>query len=270
MSRVQSGLRWSRTPERCSSIRRPPPRGRNRPCRAQRSGPESDSSSNRPPSGPRSQRATGIPKPFLGRLQDRRGQAVPPRPASGTAWFRPLAVFVRRRQPLRSDVDQGRRRGTGRGPPGRTPCSRGRPSPGCPRAGTCPDRVASERASGSPPGQEPGATSGARPRRRSLRAGRPARSGRSPRPRTTRASADAPGPSARRPPEELLELEVEADVAVVDRQPTDRRARQRSGRARQAAKSRAAPRPRTWGSRPAARRRRRRPGRPSPPRERTG
>ena len=58
-------------------------------------------------------------------------------------------------------------------------------------------------------------------------AGRRSRAARISAPRTIPASVDAPGQRARQRPEKLLELEIEADIAVIDRQAADRRAGER-------------------------------------------
>ena len=100
---VQSGLRWSRTPARCSRDPAGDLVGRNRPCRSQPVAARAGRSSKRA-SGPRSQRATGMPKPFLGRSRIDAGQ-----PTRDRRLEQPLgpppAVLESRRQPL-DRVDQ--------------------------------------------------------------------------------------------------------------------------------------------------------------------
>ena len=248
------------------SIRRATSSGRNKPLAPEPIRARSESISGA--SGPRSQRATGMPNPFLGRSRIEAGSLSDRRPLQEPLGLSPRPYLYE--EGNAGSNRRARRRGTAPGLPARRPCSPGRPWRGCRRAGRYPDTSGATESTGRRRRRARRPGPGARPRRRTL-GDRPG-PGRSPDPRERPEPAlMGQGRGLARPPEELLELEVEADVAVVDRQLADRRAGQRTGRAGELAETRPRPaRPRRSGSRPVARRRRRRRGRRSLPPGRTG
>ena len=199
--RVQSGLRWSRTPAWCSPTRRATSSGGTTPGGQAVRGPRSRRSKGA--SGPRSQRATGMPNPLLGPAQGSPRGAYPGRPLQATAWSDGPAVFEPRRAAPAISVHQS---GVQERSPHLQPAGHARPvdlgQDVLGKVGILIERqrpaeriCSGARARGQlPPGQ------GARPRRRAADiASVEQQSGRSRARRTSPASADAPGPAARRP-----------------------------------------------------------------------
>ena len=261
MSSVQSGLRWSRKPDRCSPIRRATSSGRNNPWRS--SLPGSSSRSRSGASSPRSQRATGMPNPFLGRARIDRGSLPETAPLSNRlVWLRRYLNWSRE---AAARPPPGPCPGRERGLPDRRPCWRGRPWSRCLREGRSPGTSASDRVRGSASGASAAAT--ARCSASTSRGG--------PLPWLQEQSRELGAGERAEPPlvrqgkglggaaEELLDLEIEGEVAIAHRQPPGRGLRQGPGRSR-AGGDRVRPpaRPRTSDSRPAARRRRLHPARP--------
>ena len=191
ISRVQSGLRWSRTPARCSRDPAGDLVGPEEPLARQPVGVEQRSSKG--PSGPRSQRATGMPNPFFGPVEDRRRE-----PTRSRALEQPLglapSVFVTTAGSASIRVDQ-------RGVEERRADLQ---AAGHARAVDLGQDVVGQvriLVEGQRPRQRvgPGASAAAR-RRCSASTSRLARrsgAARSPGPRTSRASAGAPAAAAR-------------------------------------------------------------------------
>ena len=256
--RVQSGLRWSRTPARCSPIRRATSSGRNSPCRSSRSRAEEpvEQRGQRPaePAGDRDA------EPLLGPLEDRRREPTRRGPLEQPLGLAP-AVFEGGGQRL-DRVDQlgVQERGPDLQAAGHArPVDLGQDVLG--QVGVLIQRQRARQRVGA------GGEAAARAQVLGLDVDRVAGSTSRPRDLRPRERAEPALMRQRQrlggAAEELLELEVEAEVAVIDRQPADRRARPAPGPAA-AGGGRPAPpaRPRTSDSRPAARRRRRRRGRP--------
>ena len=194
-----------------------PGRRRGRGCRDRR-----PASGRRPPrmrslSGPRSQLASGIPNPFLGRSMISSG--ILPRAASLSRYLPDAARGACSATAARTPGRPARRRAAAGAPPGRAPSTRGRPwsapSPACRSRSRAPGCAAASRRSRA---AAPSSVAGRRPFARRNRARQ-----------VGQVDAGHPAQVARHHVvvpalREAAQLPLQALVAIVDGQPADERA----------------------------------------------